>query len=1036
MQKLRASIFVLAAAAGAAFSSAATEGLRAETPTNDVRESFAAGPSVHASGSAAETKANAGGEISLNGSWETGIDRHYTNQTLVPGLAQNPTEMSPGTLWYRRTIALPEGIWTVATLRLNGARFAPAIYVDGEKISESEGGMAPIEIPLAAGAAAPGRTVQLEIALKSLRDLDPLDASAVPVANRWRTDLSSGLWDDVRLHFSNGGRITRVLPWTDFANDCVSVHWAIDGAPEASATRTVQALLLDPSGRILASSEPTAAHANAGLTELRLQHACQPWSPDTPNLYRIKLVLSANGRTEDSREISWGLRDFHVKGLRFTLNGECVQLRGGSVVWHRWLRDPEAKDLAFDPAWFEKNIVLRLKGLGANYLRFHLGLPPESFLDLCDHDGLLVQMEWPFFHGVKASPQSMEKQWRDWLDVGARHPCVVMLQPWNETEGSELTNAWTVLNAVLPEYPPYVIDHRDVIPIHKYWWSLFENLGLYYDSATQFHQPIMVDEFGGDYLDGNGDIGADPAARDGFIRFLGRDQTREERLEFQAEANVRVAEYWRRIGAAGFAPFCILSSPEDGNTWFLGKLKEGHPMPVWAAMSAAYAPLSVSLEVWDRNYTPGQAVTLPLYFFNDTDRSEKLNASVRVVASGSQATVFSAQPVAESVPPHDMRKVNVSVTMPPQEGRWRFEAQLDNPAEGSTAPVVSAWDCRTVKVEVPPALKRVTVGLSSDDTELRHFCEQNGIRTASLDDANARALVLSATDWAKRPQSAALLGTLQHAVERGQSVVWLDIGPRDLGQGYKKGDLGPLEGVPHLTVPREEHDNLFSGIQLTFQETAEPESHLHPAPNDDSLWAQLPRASTWLWNGLRGGLIVPAADMEVTGLSPSAFLSLWVSRGADGAAIQNRKDYYAYELAGYYAFSPDDKNEAVIDQLRQKVRLLVDDAPALQDRINPNAPVESNDIAQTYRRDGRGGEALALTPLASCGKNLTRIPIVELGFGPLKGKVILSQVLTAGRLVRGTQRPGLYGIRYDPAAEQFTLNLIARALDHQTEAKR
>ncbi len=77
--------------------------------------------------------------------------------------------------------------------------------------------------------------------------------------------------------------------------------------------------------------------------------------------------------------------------------------------------------------------------------------------------------------------------------------------------------------------------------------------------------------------------------------------------------------------------------------------------------------------------------------------------------------------------------------------------------------------------------------------------------------------------------------------------------------------------------------------------------------------------------------------MEVTGLSSSAFLSLWTSRGADENAIENSKDYYAYELAGYYAFSPEDRNEATINQLRNKVKLLVEDAPALQDRINPDA---------------------------------------------------------------------------------------------------
>src|ERR1035438_3465785 len=86
----------------------------------------------------AEVSKNAGDDLSLNGEWETGIERNYTNRTPVPGLAQNPGEMSPGTLWYRRTVQLPEGNWTTAALRLKGARFAPAVYVNGEKISEHE----------------------------------------------------------------------------------------------------------------------------------------------------------------------------------------------------------------------------------------------------------------------------------------------------------------------------------------------------------------------------------------------------------------------------------------------------------------------------------------------------------------------------------------------------------------------------------------------------------------------------------------------------------------------------------------------------------------------------------------------------------------------------------------------------------------------------------------------------------------------------------------------------------------------------------
>lgn len=57
--------------------------------------------------SASAGTGRADSDVSLNGLWEMGIDRHYTNQTSVPGDAEDPAKMSPGTLWYRRTVQLP-----------------------------------------------------------------------------------------------------------------------------------------------------------------------------------------------------------------------------------------------------------------------------------------------------------------------------------------------------------------------------------------------------------------------------------------------------------------------------------------------------------------------------------------------------------------------------------------------------------------------------------------------------------------------------------------------------------------------------------------------------------------------------------------------------------------------------------------------------------------------------------------------------------------------------------------------------------------
>ena len=967
-----------------------------------------------------------GSELSLNGTWETGIDRHYDHDVVVPGLVQDPAAMSPGTLWFRRTIRLPGGDWTHAVLTLGGARFAPAVYVDGEKVSATEGGMAPTRHALASAHVQPGATINLEIALQSLSELDSRDASAVPTADRWRSDNSSGLWDAAVLHFSGAARISRLVPWTDFARDQVAVHWTLDGGTGKNRQPAIHAELLDSTGTIVATSASFDATQASGVIDLPLQHAARAWTPDSPQLYRLHVTLEEAGRLIDRCEIPWGRREFHAEGLRFVLNGEPVQLRGATVVWHRWLRDPEARSLAWDTAWFEHNIVQRLKGLGANFLRFHLGLPPEALLDQCDRDGLLVQVEWPFFHGVKASPASMSAQWRAWLDVAMRHPSVVLIHPWNETEGDELTAAWSALNAILPEYPPLVIAHRDEIPVHKYWWSLFENLGLYYDSATQFSQPILVDEFGGNYLDGRGEPGLYPSVRESLLRFLGRDATRERRLRFQAESNAKVAEYWRRLGAAGFAPFCALSSPQDGNTWFLGALAQPEPKPVWAALAAAYAPQSVSLEIWDRNFSPRQSVRLPLYFFNDGSAEQSLVAEVRIVAAdGATAT---RQTVRETVAAHGVRVVPVTVETPAAVGEWRFEAELvDQVAKKRTeSPVVSAWDFRTLGVAVPPALREIRFGVAED--ELRALLAQNHLTVTALEDPNAQVLVLSAEGWSRLPASPELGATLANANRRGFAVVLLDIGPRNLGQGYSKGDLGPLEGAPRVTVPKVETDELFSGIRLTFREMAEPESHLHPAAENAELWSNLPREATWLWNGLRGGLIVPATDMEVAGLAPEALIAQWSGRGASEASLRGGGEYFAYQLGGFYAFAVAKNDSTALSQLRARVRLLAEDAPALQNRINPGAPVEIVDLGQAYRTSQQGGRATVLTPLASCGKNLVRTPIVELAFGGGRGQVVLSQVLTAGRLQRGRADPGLYGLRYDPAAEQFVLNLLARAL--------
>jgi len=623
---------------------------------------------------------------------------------------------------------------------------------------------------------------------------------------------------------------------------------------------------------------------------------------------------------------------------------------------------------------------------------------------------------------MEGSEQSLLQQWRNWIDLCLRHPSIVLLHAWNETEGDRLNIAWSALDKLLTEYPPLVIGHRDVIHIHKYWWSLFENVGLYYDSASQFDRPIMVDEFGGNYLDGGSNPGLYPTVKESFLRFLGKGHTKEMRLKHQALANARVAEYWRRIDAAGFSPFCILGSPEDGNHWFLGPQIEAKPKPVWGALTASWSPLSVSLEIWDRNFEPGEQINLPVYLFNDTERDEKLSVKIEIYNAESDTILFSKE-ILQGVKAFNTFKKNTSLKLPESEGLWIIRAVLQNPPDYVKYPVISSWEVRTISVKLTEKLKNAKIGIPDYEKELKEFLTSFNIKTCSINDPDADILLTSKMFWENFIQNNDLIKPLYDAIQQNRHVVMLDIGPINLGQGYpENNELGPLQGAPRVENAIQQEYDLFRGIKVSFVEAPEPESHIHPADNAEILWHNLDKEATWLWNGLRGGLIVPATDMNISGLNSEAFSSIWISRGADESLIKS-DNYYAYELQGYYAFSKNENDKTVINALRERVKFLFNDAPALQNVINPEAPIQIIDLASEYQQS-TAGEAQQVIPLVYCGKNLLRTPVTAIDFGRTSGKLLLSQLITSGRLAQGYGQEGLYGIRFDPATVQFVLNLL------------
>ncbi len=256
--------------------------------------------------------------ISLNGQWEMGHGRNYTETVIVPGIYTDPIRMESGILWYRKEIILPEGNWKYATLELKGARFSPEVYINGVSISKQNGGMAPTFHLLNHKDVKPGKSIIIEIALSSLNNISESDASNIPKADHWRSNISSYLWDDVVLKFHNEIKINRLIPFYDIENKVIKLKYELDTIDyQKIKPVSIEIEITDLSGKKIIKKEFVKKDLNGEL-EIYYGANMQLWTPLNPNLYNLINYI------ENEKKKGTGERDIAGKLKKSGWNSEQV----------------------------------------------------------------------------------------------------------------------------------------------------------------------------------------------------------------------------------------------------------------------------------------------------------------------------------------------------------------------------------------------------------------------------------------------------------------------------------------------------------------------------------------------------------------------------------------------------------------------------------------------------------------------------------------------------------------------------------------
>ena len=323
-----------------------------------------------------------------------------------------------GTCWYVRELHKPE-TGDEVYLEILGAAMTAAVYLNGEKLAEHQGGYSAFRVNL---------TEHLKEKNTLVISVDNSDNDTV-YPQKADFTFYGGLYRDVNLivvpkeHFELdycGTPGIKVTPKVDLNSKSASVTvetW--QNAEEVTITvdgqvKTVSSL----DGHAVAEFVIENVHLWDGL--------------DDPYLYTANAVLSSG----DAVSARFGCRQFEIDPQKgFILNGRSYPLRG--VSRHQDFKDA-GNALTMEHHRKDMEIV---KELGANTLRLAHYQHAQEFYDLCDENGIIVWAEIPYITmHMKNGRDNTLSQMEELVVQNYNHPSIVVWGLSNEITAASAVN--------------------------------------------------------------------------------------------------------------------------------------------------------------------------------------------------------------------------------------------------------------------------------------------------------------------------------------------------------------------------------------------------------------------------------------------------------------------------------------------------------------------------------------------------------------------------------------------------------------------
>lgn len=441
----------------------------------------------------------------LNGLWEiavgegeasglhSDIPTSFPQQILVPF----PIESSLSGVgkranhaWYKRTFEIPKD-WADKKIFLNfeAVDYESAVYVNGQKVGTHKGGYDPFSFDITSHLKNSGPQ-EVMVAV-----FDPTDKGTQPRGKQvdkphgiWYLP-STGIWQSVwlepksdvnisELHTEPNAKNNTLLIRTRINGDTddVSVKWEISENGKSLADGTYNSLEdKDFRNNEFENSLPGKVLSN----EVKLPENLKKWSPDSPQLYDLKLTVLKNGKKVDEISSYFGLRTIEVKKSgefqRIFLNDKEIFQVGplDQGFWPDGLHTPPSDEaLKYD--------IEAAKKLGFNMIRKHIKVEPARWYYWCDKLGVLVWQDMP--SGNTDADEAARKQYIDeyfrMIRKVRNSPSVVMWVIFNEGWGQFDKAGTAKLTDDVKKYDPMRLTNSasgwtdygtgEIVDVHAY----------------------------------------------------------------------------------------------------------------------------------------------------------------------------------------------------------------------------------------------------------------------------------------------------------------------------------------------------------------------------------------------------------------------------------------------------------------------------------------------------------------------------------------------------------------------------------------